>query len=204
MCRNPSRSVDFASLGIVPTGTTEPTNVVLSTGDFTYDFTPTGRLLVGHTFNECMQIEGVYFGRTNDDATEAVRDSSPNAHGSTGNLFSPFGGFGANPILGIDYNNFAQIQYTSSFYGAELYFRRKVPVSPPGKLTTSIIFGIRYQGLPETFDYDTTSNITSSGAIVANGPSIQSTSRRPTKWWALRSEPSSSSTPTIAGGSTSI
>ncbi len=169
MRRNPSRSVDFASLGIVPTGTTEPTNVVLSTGDFTYDFTPTGRLLVGHTFNECMQIEGVYFGRTNDDATEAVRDSSPNAHGSTGNLFSPFGGFGANPILGIDYNNFAQIQYTSSFYGAELYFRRKVPVSPPGKLTTSIIFGIRYQGLPETFDYDTTSNITSSGAIVANG-----------------------------------
>jgi hypothetical protein len=169
MRRNPTTSVDFASLGVIPTGTVEPTNVVLSTGDFTYDFTPTGRLLVGHTFNECFQIEGVYFGVTNDDSTDAIRDSTPNVHGGVGNLFSPFGGFGATPILGVDYNNFAQIQYTSSLYGAELYMRRKVPVSPPGKLTMSIIFGARYQGLPETFDYNTISDITKTGAVVPNG-----------------------------------
>jgi hypothetical protein len=32
---------------------------VLSTGDLNYDLNPSGRLVVGHTFNECFQIEGV-------------------------------------------------------------------------------------------------------------------------------------------------
>jgi hypothetical protein len=167
--RQPTHSSDFASLGIVPTGAVSPTNVVLSTGDFTYDFEPTGRLVIGHTFNECFQIEGVYFGVTQDNSTSAVFDNTPNVHGGSGNLFSPFGGFGATPILGLDFNNFAQIQYTSSLYGGELYLRRNVPVSPPGKLTTSILFGARYLGLPESFDYQTTSDITKSGAIVPNG-----------------------------------
>jgi hypothetical protein len=104
-----------------------------------------------------------------DDNTAAVRGNTPNAHGGLGNLFSPFGGFGNTPILGVDFNNFAQIQYTSSLYGAELYLRRKVPVSPPGKLSTSILFGVRYTGLPETFDYNTTSDITKTGAVLTNG-----------------------------------
>ena len=33
----------------------------------------------------------------------------------------------------------------------------------------SIIFGARYQGLPETFDYNTISDITKTGAVVPNG-----------------------------------
>ncbi len=169
--RQPTHSFDFASLGVVPAGDLAPTNVVLSTGDFTYDFEPAGRLLVGHTFNECFQIEGTYFGVTQDNSTSAVFDNTPNAHGGMGNLFSPFGGFGGTPILGLDFNNFAQIHYTSSLFGAELNIRRKVPVSPPGKLSTSIIFGVRYTGLPETFDYDTTSDVTKAGTIVPNGES---------------------------------
>jgi hypothetical protein len=167
--RNPTHSSDFASLGLLPTGSISPADVVLSTGDFTYDFTPAGRLLVGHTFNECIQVEGVYFGITRDDNTEAVRDSAPNIHGASGNLFSPFGGFGSNPILGVDFNNFARIEYTSSLHGAEINIRRKVPMTPPGKLATSIIFGVRYLGLPEDFDYETTSDVTKTGAIVPNG-----------------------------------
>jgi hypothetical protein len=167
--RNPTHNLEFASLGLVPTGAVEPTNVVLSTADFTYDLTPTGRLTVGHTFNECLQIEGVYFGVTQGENTAAVFDNTPNAHGGVGNLFSPFSGFGNTPIPGLDFNNFAQIQYTSSLYGAELYMRRKVPVTPPGKLTTSILFGARYLGLPENFDYNTTSDITKTGSVVTNG-----------------------------------
>ena len=167
--RQPTQALDFAALGMVPTGTTVPTDVVLSTGDFLYDFTPSGRLVIGHTFNECFQIEGVYFGVSQAENTGAVSDNSPNVHGSTGNLFSPFGGFGTTPILGVDFNNFAQIHYTSTLYGGEMYMRRKVPISPPGKLTSSILFGVRYTGLPESFDYETTSNITKTGAIVPNG-----------------------------------
>ncbi len=167
--RVPSHNFDFASLGLVPTGTIEPTNVVLSTGDFNYDFTAAGRLVVGHTLNECLQIEGVYFGVTQSDNTAAVRDGTPNARGGVGNFFSPFGGFGNTPILGVDYNNLAQIQYASSLFGAEVNIRRKVPMSPPGKLTTSILFGVRYTGLPENFDYNSVSDVTRTGAVVTNG-----------------------------------
>ena len=167
--RQPTHNSDFASVGMIPTGSASPTNVVLSTGDFTYDFEPAGRLVIGHTFNECFQIEGVYFGVAQDTSTTAVYDNTPNVYGSNGNLFSPFGNFGSSPILGVDYNKFAQIQYISSLYGGELYLRRKVPVSPPGKLSASILFGARYLGLPESFDYQTTSDITKSGAVVSNG-----------------------------------
>jgi hypothetical protein len=166
--REPTHNLDFASLGLLPAGTVVPTGVVLSTSDFNYDFTASGRLVVGHTFNECLQIEGIFFGVAQGDNTAAVRDNTQNSLGSTGNLFSPFGGFGSSPILGLDYNNFAQIHYTSSLQSAELNLVRKLP-SPPSKLTTSILFGVRYIGLPEEFDYETISNITSTGQIVTNG-----------------------------------
>ena len=42
-------------------------------------------------------------------------------------------------------------------------------MSPPGKLTTSILFGVRYMGLPEDFDYNTNSDITKAGTVVPNG-----------------------------------
>ena len=166
--RDPTHSLDFASLGLLPTGTVNPTNVVLSTSDFNYDLAAAGRLVVGHTFNECFQIEGVYLGVSQADNMAAVRDNTPNAPGGKGNLFSPFGGFGNTPILGLDYNNFAQIRYTSSLQSAEVNLRRQLPM-PPGKLTSSILFGVRYMNLPEDFQYDTHSDITKSGAVVNNG-----------------------------------
>ena len=166
--RNPTHNIDFASLGSLLTGTVSPAPVVLSTGDLNYDFTAAGRLVVGHAIDECLQIEGVYFGVTEGDNTATVRDNTPNVHGGFGNLFSPFGGFGSTPILGLDFNNLAQIHYTSSLYGAELNIRRKLPTSP-SKLTTSILFGVRYTGLPESFDYDTNSDITKAGTVMTNG-----------------------------------
>ena len=168
--RNPTHNFDFASLGILPTGTVGPTDVVLSTRDFNYDFTAAGRLVVGHSFDECLQIEGAYFGVSGAADTAAVRDNTSNGFtpNGIGNLFSPFGGFGSVPVPGLDYNNFAQIRYTSSLQGAELNIRRKLPM-PAGKLTTSILFGVRYTGLPEDFQYDTNSDVTKAGTVVTNG-----------------------------------
>jgi len=166
--RNPTHNIDFAALGTLLTGTVSPTDIVLSTRDFNYDFTAAGRLVVGYTCDECLQLEGVYFGVSEGDNTAAVRDNTPNAHDGVGNLFSPFGGFGSVPVLGLDFNNFAQIRYTSSLQGAELNVRRKLPMTP-GKLTTSILFGVRYTGIPEDFQYDTASDITKAGTVVTNG-----------------------------------
>ena len=52
--------------------------------------------------------------------------------------------------------NFAQIRYTSSLQEAEFNIRRVVPM-PEGRLAVSILFGLRYVGLPEEFDYYTSS-----------------------------------------------
>ena len=149
--RNPSRDVDFASLN-------GPASIVLSTRDFNYDFRAAGHVLVGHTINECFQIEGVYLGVTEAENVAAVRDTSNNLLGGRGNLFSPFGGFGASPVTGLDFNNLAQIRYTSSLQGAELNVRRHVPM-PPDRLTLSILFGVRYLDLPEDFQYLTQSDV---------------------------------------------
>ncbi len=157
--RNPVRGVDFAATEVLPTGTgVTPVNIVLSTSDFNYDFAGAGHILIGHTLNECYQIEGSYTNVGESENIAAVRDNTPNVLGGTGNLFSPFGGFGTNPIAGLDYNNFAQIHYISSLQTGELNIRRQLPM-PPEKLSVSILFGVRYVGLPEDFYYDTTSDV---------------------------------------------
>ena len=156
--RNPVGNFDFASLGLLPTGSAGPVNAVLSTGNFNYDFRAAGRVLIGHTFNECLQIEGIYTGVSEAENSAAVRDATPNVLGGTGNLFSPFGGFGAIPVDNLDYNNFAQIRYTSSLQSFELNIRRQLPM-PPERLTASILFGVRYIDLPEDFQYFTQSDM---------------------------------------------
>jgi hypothetical protein len=160
--RNPTRGVDFAASEVLPTtsGDTSPVNIVLSTANFNYDFAGAGHLLIGHTFDECYQLEGGYTAVGESENIAAVRDNSPNALGGKGNLFSPFGGFGADPIAGLDYNNFAQIHYISSLQTGELNIRRKLPM-PPEKLSASILFGVRYVGMPEDFYYNTQSAVPS-------------------------------------------
>jgi hypothetical protein len=156
--RNPSHGVDFASLN-------GPTSIVLSTRNFNYDFAAAGHFLIGHTLNECFQIEGVYTGVAETEDTAAVRDTTRDILGGLGNLFSPFGGFGARPISGLDFNNLAQIHYTSSLQSAELNIRRQVPM-PPQRLAASVLFGVRYMSLPEQFDYHTESGVPTPGGAV--------------------------------------
>jgi hypothetical protein len=147
--RDPTHNFDFASLNT-------PQNTVLSTRDFNYDFAAAGRFLIGYTINECFQIEGVYIGSVAAENSAAVRNTSGNALGGVGNLFSPFSGFGSPAIPGLDYNTLAEIRYKSSFQSGELNIRRKVPM-PAERMAVSILFGVRYAGLPEEFDYHTQS-----------------------------------------------
>lgn len=156
--RQPQTNVNFAS---------QNGNIVLSTGSFNFDFAASGHFLVGHTLNECFQIEGVYQGIAKSENDATVRDTTFGLLGGTGNLFSPFGSFGARPVAGLDFNNFAQITYSSSFQSAELNIRRKVPM-PPQRLAASILFGVRYIGLPEDFDYFTQATSSVPGIASTN------------------------------------
>jgi hypothetical protein len=136
--RDPKGDFNFASLST-------PGNIVLSTRNFDYDFRAAGHFLVGHEISDCFQIEGEYTGVTEAEDSAAVRDPR-------GNLFSPFSGFGASPINGLDHNNLAQIRYLSSLQMVELNIRRQVPM-PPDRLAVSVLFGVRYITLPEKFAY---------------------------------------------------
>lgn len=174
--RNPAHAVNFAAIN-------GPGNIALSTNNFNYDFSAMGHVLVGYTINECLQIEGSYMAAAEAEDTAAVR--------GPGNLFSPFGGFGASPIVGVDFNNFAQIRYNSSLQGGELNIRRQVPV-PPGRLTTSILIGVRYIGLPEEFDYSTESLVANNSIRVSTnnqmvGPQIGALFEMyvDNRWWTV-------------------
>ena len=147
--REPIRDVPFASLN-------RPQHIVLSAGDLNADFAGAGRFLIGHTLDECFQVEALYLGVSQSDNMETVTNSTTNLLGGPGNLFSPFGAFGVTPITGLDYNNLAQIRFTSSMQNIELYLRRKVPM-PPNGWTVSVLFGVRYMDLPEELDYFTQS-----------------------------------------------
>ena len=126
---------------------------VLQTHDFAYDLQAAGRVLVGCTLDDCFQVEGIYTRINTSENSEAVRNSDPNASGGTGNLFTPFGGFGAT-VTGVDLANFAQINYVSSYQGAELNVRRQMPC-PPGRMTMSILGGVRFAEIDEDFQFNT-------------------------------------------------
>jgi hypothetical protein len=134
-----------------------PYSVALSTADLDIGFSGGARVLVGHTINECFQIEGVYFSVGEWDEARAIRNATNNAIGGQGNLFSPFSNFGNPPVVGLDYNHFASIHDVSSLDNVELNVRRAMPM-PPGKLATSILFGVRYMDIPERFEYATESS----------------------------------------------
>jgi hypothetical protein len=169
MKRVPRTPVDFAALGLIPPGgggVTGPELMVLSTSDFNYDFKAAGHLTVGHTFGDCVQLEASYMGIQQSSNTAAVRDNSfnglidANGNAMTGDLFSPFGGFGTFPVDNLDYNNFAQISYTSSLQTAELNVLRKIPLVPE-RLSMSFLFGVRYISMVEDLQYDTQSTVVS-------------------------------------------
>ncbi len=134
--RNPPQTVTFATTPS-PLAGGSPVSV-LSTHEFHYDFAAAGRVVVGHTFNECYQLEGGYLNISELSNTVGVAD--PN-----GQIFSPFSLVANSPL------DFVQAAYSASLQSVELNVRRKIPM--PDRLTVSVLFGVRYIGLPEDFDF---------------------------------------------------
>jgi hypothetical protein len=147
----PQNRTDLLSNGVIG-------NIVMSTGDFSYDFQAAGRLLVGVTLDDCFQVEASYFRVNTAENDEAIRNSDPNGFGNpvpgTGNLYTPFSGFGASPPTAVDLVDFATMKYTSSYQGGEINVRRQMPC-PPGRMTMSILGGVRYAEIDEDFQFNT-------------------------------------------------
>ncbi len=133
-------------------------NLVLSTRDLDMPFNVGPRFLVGHTFDDSpYQVEFSYLWLSDLNESAAVRDNTLNDVGTLGNLFSPFTGFGATPIVGLDYNNLVSIREFSFMQNMELNLRRQLPM-PPGILSTSFLIGARFMGIREQFDYSSESD----------------------------------------------
>jgi hypothetical protein len=98
-------------------------------------------------------IEATYLGMHDWDANNSYRDGSPNGLGAGGNLASPFTQFG-RPVQaqGLDFNTLVTIGYTSEIESAELNLRHRVGLMC-GPLETSMLYGVRYMRIDETFDY---------------------------------------------------
>ncbi|MGO8746137.1 MAG: BBP7 family outer membrane beta-barrel protein [Thermoguttaceae bacterium] len=149
--RDATHNQDFQELG--PGGP-----VVLSTEQMDFDFRAGVKAMIGHTLNDCVSVEALYFAVDSWSVGESVSNGA-------GNLFSPFSNFGLNPIPGatVDNNTFASIHSFSQLQNFELNLRRQLPM-PAERLTASILFGLRYIDLPEHFEYFTSN--TTAGSIT--------------------------------------
>ena len=143
--RDADRDVVFATLG-------DPNAVALDTDDLDFPFQGGGEIFVGRMIVPTHYLEFSYFGINSWDETAAVRDESFNALGGSGNLYSPFGDFGADPISDFDYNNFASVAYESRLNNFEVNCRHDLPMPPIG-LNTSFLFGGRAMLIEEDLDY---------------------------------------------------
>jgi hypothetical protein len=133
-------------------------DVILSTDALTEPFRDGARATVGHSCGDsCWQVDATYFYIDTWDDMVAVRDTTPNIHGGTGNMFSPFTNFGHPPVVGFDFNDLVSIREFSEFQSAELNFRYTVPM-PHECLTGKLIIGFRYISVNEQFDYFTNSD----------------------------------------------
>lgn len=139
----------------------------LGTRDFKSEFKSGVRALLGVSCGDWYRLEASYFGSYSWNDAAAVRNSDSNGQGGTGNLFSPFAGFGSAGVVGLDYNNFASIRFSSKMQNGELNLRRRV-LMRPGSYEASFLVGVRYMEIDESFNYLTQSSLpTPTGASNA-------------------------------------
>ncbi len=133
--------------------------VALSTADFRSEFNAGVRALVGKSLGDWYRVELSYFGAHSWDDTVAVRNDDPNDQGGFGNLYSPFSQFG-NPagVVGLDYNSFASLRFSSHLDNGEVNVRRRI-LMRPGSYETSFLIGGRFMEISEQFDYHTVSSL---------------------------------------------
>ncbi len=135
-----------------------PGNPVLSVDEAYPDFRAGGLARLGRMFTPKWGIEYTYLGTAAWNGDAAVRDAAPNAEGGLGNLFSPFGQFGVDPVAGFDFNDFVSIRGRSQIDSHELSLRQRLCM-PPEPLQISVFYGIRYLNLDERFGYHSESEV---------------------------------------------
>jgi len=95
-----------------------------------------------------------------------VRNQDANDQGGTGNLYSPFSSFGASAgVVGLDYNNFASLRFSSTLNNGEVNLRRRV-LMRPGSYEASFLVGGRYLNIGEEFEYLTQSSVPGPGTTT--------------------------------------
>lgn len=148
---------------------------VLGTGDLNFGFQGGGKALIARTLGSCHAFEVSYFQVTDWDRMAFVRDDTtfvdtvnPDGTPDTthpASLFSPFSDFGDPPIEGLDYNNLAQISYSSSLDNLEWNLRRWLPM-PCDCFQVSLLVGGRYMNIDENFNYYTESDVLVAGTTT--------------------------------------
>jgi hypothetical protein len=159
LLRDGDRRVEYATYGQRrPAGT----NAFL-TSDSLPECMETGfKTSVSRSLFSCdnLLIEAAYLGTH--EWEEHVHFRDPINHptlGVPGNIASPFSGFG-RPVLvpGLDFNSIVEIGFTSELDSAELNFRHRTGLMC-GWLESSMVYGIRYMRIDETFFYQQISGV---------------------------------------------
>lgn len=148
--------------------------IVLGTNNFDAEFKGGTRVTIGRSFGTWYRVEGSWMGSYSWSDLVAVRNldeydldgDGTLDPGTSGNLYSPFSGFGTpgvNPtgVVGLDFNRFASIEFSSKLNSAEINVRRRVHVPPRRHAVgeASVLVGLRYMNVNEDFQYVTASNI---------------------------------------------
>ncbi len=157
--RDSKDEFNFATLG--PGGP-----AALGTGDFRSEFSAGLRALVGVSLGSWYRVEFSYFGSHSWDDSVAVRNLDLNEEGGFGDLYSPFTDFGdPDGVVGLDYNDFASMRFSSRLNNGEVNLRRRI-LMRPGDYEASFLVGGRYMQIGEQFDYLTES--TTPGPAVSS------------------------------------
>lgn len=134
------------------------THDVFDTKNLDFVMQPGLRLLVGRRFAECWAIEASYLGLFQWDEQNAIRNVTPNIHGTNGNLFSPLTNFGSPAQIGLDFNNLVAARLRSQFDNAEINFRQTLYSTPPAMQITAL-YGFRYINLREKLNFHSESSV---------------------------------------------
>jgi hypothetical protein len=152
LMRDGDRYRQFATLGPrLPGGS----NAVLDTESLPECFEGGMKTTISRSLSEDdnLLVEATYIAFHEWEESDSFRDGRINALGTAGTLASPFTDFGRPvEIVGLDLNTLTTIGYTSEMESAEVNLRHRVGLMC-GPLETSMIYGVRYMRIDETFDY---------------------------------------------------
>lgn len=131
--------------------------VVLTSADIDYLNEPGLRVLWGRRFNNDFAIEASYFGLMQWDNSASAHNSTTNALGTSGNIFSPFTNFGNPATVGLDYNYVVAARTETKLDNVELNLRQRLDM-PYSNVQVSVLYGTRYMNIRDRFEYRSKSN----------------------------------------------